>query len=438
MKKRREDRRVLLFSIGAAIATMLVFGVGPAIAAARESVEGVLRSARSARGWRGRQALIVFQIALCTLLLACAGLLVRTFRELRAADTGFEAAHIATFSADPSLAGYTDEQAQALRLALMARVRELPGVASVATASRPLLRGSGVKTTVAPSGRRASRADFLNTSLNSVSPEYFDTLGLPILAGRGLAREAGKPVTVVVNEAFARRFFPEGNAVGKRFGNALDTVAGENFEIVGVVANAKYRSLREPMTPTFYQPQTGTGFFELLVRTRGRPEEVIQPVERALAALDPALPFTEVHTLAEEVDASVSGERLTAAVASLFGALAAVLAAVGLYGLLAYVVAQRRREIGIRMAVGARPGDIAAWISRQSLAMLAAGIIAGLAAAMAVAPAMQSLLYGVPPADPVSLAGAAAFVAVAVVVATAAPLARAVGVEPAAALRNEN
>jgi ABC-type antimicrobial peptide transport system permease subunit len=168
-----------------------------------------------------------------------------------------------------------------------------------------------------------------------------------------------------------------------------------------------------------------------------QPESIIQPVRRELAALDPALPFLEIHTLAEEVDASAASERLTATLASLFGLLAAVLAALGIYGLLAYAVAQRRREIGIRMAVGARPADIGQMIGRQALALVALGVAAGLAAAWEAAPAIRSLLYGVTPSDGISMGAAAAFVMAISALATAIPAGRATRVEPASALRDE-
>jgi len=209
------------------------------------------------------------------------------------------------------------------------------------------------------------------------------------------------------------------------------------FEIVSVASDAKYRSMREPMMPAVYQFSSEFESFVLHVRTRGRPESTIQPVRQALAALDPALPFVEISTLAEEVDASTAAERLTAALASLFATIAASLTAVGLYGLLAYVVAQRRREIGIRMALGARTADIGILVGRQTLAMVAGGIVVGLAVAVASAQWMRSLLYGVTPSDPRSLGAAALFVALVAAVAVAIPLARATHVEPAAALRQE-
>jgi predicted permease len=433
------DMRVLLFTIGVSVATALLFGLAPAMAASRVNLDGVLRGARSSRVGRHRAALVAFQVALCTLLLTGAGLLVRTFRQLQGMDPGFDRDRVVTFTAYPGISGYTHEQCEKLRRALLDRVRALRGVASAATASRAVMRGSGVKTTIAPEGRKITPADFLNTSLNTVSAEYFDAMGMHILAGRGFQDFDGgsKPARVLVNETFAHEFFPGTEAVGRRVGNGLQT----SYEIIGVVNDAKYRSLREPMIPTLYTFGSGD-FFVLCVRTRARPETrpdtMIQPVRRAMAALDPALPFIEIHTLAEEVDASSASERLTAALASLFGLLAVILAALGIYGLLSYAVAQRHREIGIRMAVGAGSWDIAWMIGRHALAMVAVGIVTGLAAAWAAAPAIRSLLYGVAPWDGMSLGAAAAFVLLISAFATAIPAGRAMRVQPASALRDEH
>ena len=259
-------------------------------------------------------------------------------------------------------------------------------------------------------------------------------MGMRILEGRGFQESdrAAKPARVVVNQAFVNQFFPRVDPVGRRFGNSSNSP----FEIIGVVNDAKYRSLREPVPPIFYSIGSDD-VFVLCVRTGMRPESIIQPVRRELAALDPALPFIEIHTLAEEVDASAASERLTATLATLFGLLASVLAAVGIYGLLSFAVAQRRREIGIRMALGARPGDIGAMVGTQSVILVAAGLAAGLIAAWEAAPALRSLLYGVAATDAISLAGAAVLVTVVSAIATVIPAARATRVQPASALRDE-
>jgi predicted permease len=433
------DGRVIAVSLAAALLTAVLFGLAPALSASRISLDSVLRGVRSSRGWGGQRALVMVQVALCTLLLAGAGLLVRTLEQLRNLDPGFDSEHVVTFTAYPNLSAYTDAQSKSFWQALAARVREIPGVVSVAAASRPVMRGSGVKSTIAPTGQKATRADFLNTSMNWISPEYFETMGIHMLEGRVFTSadlKAPKPSPVIVNEAFVRRFFPEGKAVGRRFGNGMGVTVGADFEIVGVVSDAKYRSLREPMTPIYYQV-SDTNLSVLCVKTRAAPESVIQPVRAALAGLDAALPFTEIHTLAEEVDASAAPERLTAALATVFGLFATLLAAVGIYGLLAFSVEQRRREIGIRMALGATASDVGGMLGLQAGGIVGCGVIVGLGGALLAGRWIGSLLYGVAPADAQSLSWAVVLVALVSAAATAIPAVRAIRVEPASALRQE-
>jgi predicted permease len=440
------DLRVLVFSLLLCLATTLLFGPIPAIAASREDLHSTLRSARASGGWRGRQILVVIEVALCTLLLAGAGLLVRTFRQLQDLDSGFDRDHIVTFSTDPRLNNYTPQQANLLRDALLERVRALPGVRSTALAGIGLMRGTGIKMTIGPAGQKPSPADFLNASLNVITPEYFDTMGVRLAAGRGFLgnekADLSRRSPVIVNQTFARRFFPREDPIGKAFGMGMNVAVKDDYEIIGVVSDAKYRSLREPIQPTFYRlflpdPKVSAPFI-LHVRTNVPPESVIEPVRQIFHSIDPALPIIEIHTLAEEISATLWSERLVAALASIFGALAALLAAVGLYGLLAYAVAQRTREIGIRVALGAAPSSIFIWIGSEALVMTAAGVLIGLAATFALAPAVRSLLYGVAPNDAGALIGSAVFVALIAVLAAGIPIARALRVDPAIALRQEN
>jgi predicted permease len=431
----RPDPRVMLAALAAAIITAVLVAIAPAWSASRMNLDAVLRGVRASRGSAGRRGLVVFQVALCTVLIAGAGLLVRSFRELRAVPPGFDSAHVATFTTDPGLTGYTLDQSKAFWLNLRARVRDLPGVVSVGLAARPLMRGSGVKTTVTLPGQTATPEDFLNTSINGVSPEYFDAMGMTIVRGRAFTSadiDAKRPIPAIVNEAFVRRFFPDRDPIGQRFGLNADS----SRVVVGIVRDAKYRSLREPMTPTFYSPDRA-GFSVLCVRTTGSPEALIDPVRKALSAIDPALPFTEIHTMAAEVEASAAPERLTATLAASFGAFAAFLAAAGIYGLLAFSVEQRRREIGIRMALGARPRQVGAMLGRQTAAMLALGIALGLAAALLLTGSLRTVLYQVSPADPLSMILAAALMCAVAAAATAIPARRATRVQPATALRDE-
>jgi predicted permease len=436
------NRRVFLFLLALSVLTMLLFSLSPLVGVSRSNLDSILRAARSTGRLPGRRALITFEIALATCMLAGASLFVRTFRELERTDPGFDREHIATFTAD--LSNYPD--ATAFVKTLSDRVREIPGVASVAVSSRGVMRERGLGTTVAPAGQRITRVDFLNASINYVSPEYFDTMGMHTLAGRGfiLSDQPGpgpqpkSPVMAVVNQAFVTRFFPNVNPLGRRFGGALEgEVASDKYEIVGVVSDAKYRSMREPFDPTFFTLDTHFDLFVLNVRTRMPSGSIIEPVRKALASVDPGLSFLEIHTLAEEVQNSMASERLTAALASLFGGIATLLVGVGIYGLLTYVVLERRREIGIRLALGATSIDIAGLIVGEALAMTVVGIAVGLAAALAAGPAIRSLLYGISPQDPKSLVAATMFLAVVAATATVFPAARATQVDPMVALRYE-
>ncbi len=436
----RMNGRVFLFSLGLSLLTMLLFSLTPAIAASRSSLDSVLRGARASGGWRGRQILIALQIALCTFLLAGSSLFVRTFEGLRGMDPGFDAAHIATFTVNTGAGGYNQQTEPPFLRTFMEKVGEIPGVASAAAASRGVMRGRGVAMTVARPGERPTREDFLNVSTNNVSPEYFDTMGMRILAGRNFSPvdPIDKVARVLVNKAFVKRFFPNADPVGRRFGvGAVDTVVTPDYEIIGVVSDAKYRSLREPMIPLIYFRGVRYGTFVLNVRTNVRPESIFEPVRKALASVDPSLPFLEVHTLSEEVGDSAAVERLTAILASVFGGLAALLAGVGLYGLLAYAMMQRRREIGIRMALGAEALDIAGLTVRQTVVMAVGGIVVGMGAALAAGPLIRSLLYGISPWDPESLSAAVVFVMFIAAGATVVPALRATRVAPSDALRQD-
>lgn len=432
--------RVFLVLLAFSALAMLLFSAAPSIAVSRSSIESLLRTARSSNRIRGRWFLIAFQIALCTLLLAIAGLFVRTFQKLRRVDPGINVSHIATFTGD--LTG-SKESAAFLRT-LLGRVREMPGVVSAAASSIGILREHGTFTSVAPAGQRLTRADFMNTATNSVSPGYFATMGMRLVDGRGFtAGDIAKPnqtgpVNAVVNQTFADRFFPGTNPVGKLFGLGMTGIAKDSLKVVGVVNDAKYRTLRERVFPTFYTAPTKFRTFVLNVRTQMRPESIIAPVRKIWESIGPGVPFLEVDTMQQEVDDTTATNRLIAELASLFGALAAVLAGVGTYGLLAYVVTERRREIGIRMALGARPVDVARLIAAQIAALAALGIAIGVAAALVIAPGVQSLLYGISPQDPRSMIAAILLVALTVVAAAVIPVVTAIRTEPGETLRCEN
>ena len=437
------DSRVLVFAIAITLLTAVLFGVSPALRAGHSDLAMILRAARtSTRRLFTRNAIVTVQVAVCTLILIGAALLIETLQRMQSMDPGFDRDHVVTFTVDPRLRAYSAAQAVDLSRRLLDKARSLPSVSAASIASRGVMRGTGVKATLGAAGARIYKNDFLNSSLNNITPGYFESMGMRLLAGRDFNRfdedKKTKPAQVIVNEAFVRRFFPHGNPLGERFGfSGPNGVAKPDDEIVGVVSNAKYRSLREPVPPTVYTPLTTNledGFI-LHLRTRQQPERVIGPVRDFMHSLDPALPFVEVKALREEVETSLWQERLLAALSSIFGAIAALLACVGLYGALDYAVKSRTREIGVRVALGAEPVRIARLLSRETVLVVGCGIGLGICGYAAAAPLLHQVLYGVPSWDPAALG--LALIAIAGVAALGAgpPILRGIFVDPATALR---
>ena len=437
----KPNARLFAFSLLLCILTALFAGLPSAIQATHHDLHLALKAVRATQRQPLRWVLISLQVALCTLLLSMAGLLVSTFQHLRALDPGFDRDHVVTFSLDPGLLGYTPQQTRSLRLRLETAARELPGVTAVGDASRGLMRGTGVVTTFKPAGQEAAPGEFLNTSLNRVSPEYFDTMGIRFLTGRNFrANEPpAKPQPIIVNEAFAHRLFPQGDALGRTVGQGWNQVAEGTHQVVGIVSNAKYRSLREALLPIAYyswSPDDG-GEFILHVRTHNDPAAIIDPVRRVLHSIDPRLPFDEIHTLAEEVDASLWPERTLAWLSAAFSIAATVLAGLGVFGALAYAIAQMKREIGIRVALGAPPSAVIRLLLAKPAMFAGAGVAAGLAAMLTLAPVLSGLLYGVVATDPAALTVAAATVLGLALLAMLAAARAALVLNPASVLRED-
>lgn len=435
------DLRVLAFVTAVTLLTALLCGLAPAL---RTDAPRASRTT-TAHSYL-RSALLVAQVAICVLLLAGAGVLVKTFRHMQEMDPGFDSSHIVTFSIDPGLKAYTPDRTKALSRRLLDQTRSLPGVASAAIAGLGLMRGTGVKATIGAAGKPISPADFLNCSMNVITPEYFRTMGLRILAGRDFTwfeDEKGKPRNTIVNESFLRRIFPgisAADALGKQFGyKGPDGFALPQNRIIGVVSNAKYRSLREPIPATFYSPRTG-GFendFILHLRAQGDPTALIKPVRRVLRSLDPELPFVEAAPLRQDVEATLWQERLLAWFSSILSAFAAVLAGLGLYGALEFAVRSRTREVGIRVALGAQPSAIVRLLSNQMLWLATLGSALGLYCYFLTAGWLRRLLFDVAPFDLEPLAIAIAFALLVTLVSIAIPVRRAVRIEPSSALRQE-
>ena len=437
------DIRVLGFATAITLLAAVLFTLSPALRGARAGVAHTLRAGRSTTRRLPRNLMVMAQVAVCTLILMGAALLVETLERMRSMNAGFDRDRVATFTIDPGLRGYQPEQSRALSRVLLEKAGALPGVAGASIASRALMRGTGVKATLGAAGAHIQATDFLNSSLNDVTPGYFSTMGMHVLAGRDFNwfdRNQATPRQVIVNQTFTRRFFPGRNPIGERFGySGPDGIARGDDEIVGVVSDAKYRSLREQIPPTVYSPAVD-GFdsgFILYVRTQQRPAAIIGPVRELLRSLDPELPFIEVRTLREEVEASLWQERILAALSAIFGGIATLLASIGLYGALDYAVKSRTREIGVRIALGAQPARIVGMLSSEVLIVIVSGVAAGLCAYAAAAAWIRHVLYDVRSWDPVAIVSVLLLVALVAAMAAAPSTYRAVRIDPASALRVE-
>lgn len=438
------DLRVLGFSVLITLATVLLFALSPALQSTRPQLIDALRSSRfTTQRLLPRNVIVIAQIAVCTVILIGAVLLVQTLERMRSMNPGFDRDDVATFTIDPELKGYSPEKSRAFSKTLLERSRHLPGVVAAGLASRGVMRGTGVKATFGPAGTRIQASDYLNSSLNRITPGYFETMGMRIVAGRDFNwfdRSKTRPGKAIVNQTFASRFFPGRNPLGERYGSpGAGNVAGADTEIIGVVSDAKYRSLREAIPPTVYVPVVD-GFdsvFILHVRTSQRPETVIAPVRNVLRSLDPELPFVEVRTLRDEVEASLWQERLLAALSMTFGAIAVLISSLGLYGALDYAVKSRTREIGVRVAVGAEPAAIIRLLGREALVLVSCGVVAGLCAYAGVALWIRSALYEVSTWDGFGIASVLVGVGVIAVGAVSPAIYRAVRIDPASALRAE-
>ena len=433
------DRPVVLIAGGGVLLASVVFLALAATGVSRANLDLGLHSVRTTAGIKMRSIIVILQVAVCTLLLLMAGVFVRTLMQLRDVHAGFDKDHVATFTGDHSLKpGNLDVPFLPL---LLERVRALPGVTSASIASVAVMRGRGVAWTVAPAGETITPAHLLATMGNTVSPDYVETMGMRVVQGRSFTvsdRDALQPDSVVptlVNQAFAARFFPKGNPLGQHFGPPANGVGSSRYVIVGVVSDAKYRSLREPVPLTFFTLGSPSGTFVLNVRTSSPPRTILEPVQKALASIDPSLSFREVHTLDAEVNASMANERLMAVVVSTFAICAAVAAVAGIYGLMAYLAALRRREIAIRMALGATSTNIVQLMTRETLVVVLVGIVIGLAASRALASVLQPMLFNTSAASPVTALVTAAVVLVAALVATAGPIGRVASLAPAQVLR---
>ena len=466
------DWRVLGFTAGVSLLTGILFGLAPALRGSdvnlTSSLKAVAGSATTVSEGKQRRfsaggMLVAVQMALAIVVLVVAGLLVRTLNNLKNLNPGFDTQNVLLFGIDPRLAGYKGQQIDNLFFELQEKFSAIPGVTSATYAWYPFLSGGLWNTsfhrpgTPPPTKQEmesgAAEKNQVDSDVYPVGPKFFSTWGIPRQSGRDFTpadyavaasndgdKPSSNPTPVIVNQEFARQYFPGKNPLGEIFGEQEPTGIGDakapGYLIVGVVANSKYNSLRREITPCFYQPNVGgQAFFDL--RTGTDPLSLVPTVKNIVDQQSHDLAVFRISTETEAIDRQVFTEKMIARLSSLFGLLALLLACLGLYGLLSYEVTRRTREIGIRMAVGARWHNVIRLVLLKAVGLIAAGAAVGIAAALGITRFLANFLYGVKAGDPITLLAVAALLAIVALAACYIPARRAAKVDPLVALRYE-
>lgn len=442
---------VFAFTFGVALLTGILFGLAPALHASKANLGDSLKeTARGASGGRQhsrlRGALVVAEMALALTLLLAAGLMIQSFARLQQVSPGFNPRNLLTFTVGLSGTRYTTDQQKNFYGQLLERLNALPGVLSAASTLPVALSGNNFDISFTIEGRPAAKGDEPDEEIGFVSPGYFKTMGIPLVEGRDFAdtdTAKSSPYVVIVNQAFARKFFPNEDPVGKRIDPGLsdsDVKQTPMREIVGVVGNVKTRHLSTGDRPEYYFPYTQaliSSHLTMVLKTEGAPESVVSAARDAVHSMDSGLPVYNVKTMDQYVATSVSEPRFSAALLGIFAVLALALTALGLYGVVSYSVAQRTREIGIRMALGAQLGDVLKMVIRQAGLLLLIGWGVGIVLSVGVTWLLASELYGISATDPLTIAAVSIVLAVVALVASYIPARRAMHVDPVVALRHE-
>ena len=437
------DGRVLVFTLGVAILTGVLFGLAPALQITRpdlvlELKEKSTQAASGPNRGRLRSGLVVIELAFALITLVAAGLFLVSLRNAQQIDPGFDAKHLAVLSMDLGAQGYSQPQAHDFFKAVQERVSAIPGVAAASLADNTPLFGGGFARSVFPEGTDVNQRNGVLVAVDTIAPHYFDTLRIPLLKGRDLDEQvrANDPKYCVVNESFAKRFFPGQDPIGKRF-----KFFGDNdyTQVIGLVKDSKYNTVGEESTPYIYLPdeQNFAPAMTLFVRAKGDPGGVLPAVRSQVQAMDPHLPLTDVYVMDNIMSQALWGPRIAASLLAVFAGVALVLAAIGIYGVMSYSVTQRVREIGIRMALGARPRDVLRMLLRQGMVLVCIGLGGGLLVAFLLARLIAQLLYDVHPTNPLTFAAVTVLLAIVGLLASFLPAQRAMRVEPMEALRYE-
>ncbi|HLY16185.1 MAG TPA: ABC transporter permease [Bryobacteraceae bacterium] len=440
------DWRILAFALGVSLLTGVIFGLAPAFQSTRPELAGTLKDqVGSIAGGTSvglRKTLVAAQVSLSLLLLIGAGLFIRSLGNLKNLDPGFHVGNLVGFSIDPTMNGYQPDRSLDLYRRLRDNLDAIPGVESSGLAIMPVLSGYEWDSNIAIEGFQHKPTDAPDPHMQFVSPDYFKTMRIPILLGRDFRMTDGRdaPKVCIVNEKFVRRYFKDGLAIGKHIGLGGDPGTKLDIEIVGVVRDTKYESMRDEVPVEVYQPyhqmEFVLGMFAY-VRTTRSPQQAFSSIRQVVHGLDPNLPVSRMKTLEAQMEESLITERLVATLSSGFGLLATLLAAIGLYGVMAYVVAQRTREIGVRIALGASRQDVISLVMKDVVMLTGIGILIGLPAAWALTRIVQEQLYGIQPNDALTIAAATIGIAFVALLAGYVPAQRATRVDPMRALRWE-
>jgi predicted permease len=439
------DWGVFAFTASVTLLTGILFGLAPALLAARAEVSSSLKetaqtATRRRKGLGGR-AIVAFQIALSTLLVVGAGLFLRTLIALDSTDVGFNTDNLLLFEINPPAARYPAGKDVRLHSELERRFAAVPGIEHIAAGSEAYIAENLDNEDFLPEGENFDKNRRQAEDMNLVGVNFFPTLGIPIVAGRGFGEQdtASSPKVGIINESLARKRFPNTNPIGKRFRADQDS-QNEWIQIVGICADNRYLNLRDDPPPQFFLPyiqQAEVRGMVYQVRTKLAPSALAPALRRVVQSLDRDLPMTDMRTQREQIDATMKIERSFAVLTAGFGLLALAFACVGIYGVMAYSVAQRRNEIGIRLALGAQPGQVRGMILGESAWMAVAGIVAGLVAALLLTRLVKSMLFGIQPYDPGTLSAGVLLLLGIALAASWIPARRAAGMQPMEALRHD-
>ena len=436
----------------------MLFGLVPALRSTKPTLAPTLKDQvgtviSRGSGVRVRKALVVCQVMLSVLLLIGAGLFIRSFGNLHVTDLGIRTDNLLAFSIDPSVGGYSPEKTQQFYQQLQDRMTNNAGVSGVAFAAMGVLEGNEWDSTITVDGYEATPGENMNPFCNAVSPGYFRTMGVPFVAGRDFDQRDAVVVkpdpnvpgassfrVAIVNESFAEHYFGAASPIGRRIGFGGNPGTPTPIEIIGLVKDAKYTGVRDdiPRTVYFaYQQMSPAGSAAVYVRSAQDAAIAFAAVRDAVRGMDSNVPVYNLRTLARQVERSLLTERIVATLSTAFGALATLLAVIGLYGLMAYTAARRTREIGLRIALGAVSVDVVWLVMREVVVLVGIGVALGLAGAWGLSRLVGNQLYGVSPNDPTTMVAAALGLTTIALVAGSLPARRAARVNPVTALRYE-